>query len=78
MQIADSLANLRQFPRSFRLPQFLVTLYHLVKRPFLHVLHQYVEIDGIMEKPIKLDHIWMREEEADLQFLNELLEHEAD
>lgn len=76
MQVADSLANLCQFRLGLRFLQFLVRLDHLVQRPLLHVLHHDVEIGRIMEKPVELDHVRMREEEADLQLLDELVQHE--
>lgn len=77
MQVAHSLADLSQLPCSFGLIQFLVRLYDLVKRAFLHILHQDVEIHCIMEEPIKFNHVRMGEEETDLQFLDELLQHET-
>lgn len=73
MQVAYSLADLCQSHRSFTLLQSLIGLYNLVKRPLLHVLHQYVEVHCIMEEPIKFDHIRMGEKEANLQLLDELL-----
>jgi len=76
VQVPNSLANICQFRYCLLLPHPFTALDQAIEWSILHVLHENVEIEGILEKAVEFYHVGVCQEETDLDLLNELLEHQ--
>jgi hypothetical protein len=77
MQVVDRVANLSEFRCCFLLLHFLRVFNQFIECTLLHILHHDVEVKGVVEEPVELDHVAVVEEETDLHLLDELLEHQS-
>lgn len=77
MKVVQRSADFSHSGDCFLLCQSLFGLDHLVKSSFFHVLHHDIEARGVVEEAIHFYNVRVVEEEADLQLLRELLQHQS-
>ena len=76
VEVTDRLADLSQLRHCLLLRHFLTAFDEPVEGAVLHILHEDVEVEGVLEAAVELDHVGVRQEETDLNLLDELLQHQ--